>query len=268
MATHNPHRGGIHLKDLFLVVKHDALTGAFEERAKFFFGLAKRALRAFAFSVVNDAGTNQILTFRGQTQQPDLGGDKNPIGMPVNPFEHRRASRQSFRHFLSGQFSGVPAVRLEFRTHIRRCQIGQSFHRHSVKNACVLVAEEKSTGVAVKNHDRLRSVLDEGAKLRFARGQRSGAFRDAAFERLVQLQQLVFGFLPFRNVARSNDQQAATPEAERCQQHFHGEGLAVVTLGHPFKALRAVCQRTLNPRLRRFTGRAPVWLLLWREAFD
>ena len=32
--------------------------------------------------------------------------------------------------------------------------------------------------------------------------------------------------------------------------------------------MRAICQRTLNPRPRRFTGRAPVRLLLGREAFD
>ena len=91
---------------------------------------------------------------------------------------------------------------------------------------------------------------------------------DAAFERPVQLQQLALGFLAFRNVARSHDQQRSTTEAERCQQHLHREWLATETRGHPFKALGAIGQRTLNPRLRRFTGRAPVRLPLGREAFD
>ncbi|HEU0039815.1 MAG TPA: hypothetical protein VFR76_11125 [Verrucomicrobiae bacterium] len=64
----------------------------------------------------------------------------------------------------------------------------------------MVVAEQKSSSVAVKNHDCLRSVLDEGAKLRFARGQRRGAFGDAAFQRLVQLQQFSLDFFPFGNI--------------------------------------------------------------------
>ena len=188
--------------------------------------------------------------------------------MPVNPFEHRRASRQSFRHFLAGQFTGAPAVRLEFRADIRGREFGEPFHRHAVKRAGVLVAEEKSSRITVKNHNRLRRMFHQGAETRFAGRERRGAFFDAAFQRLVQLQQLALGLFPFGNVARSDDQQPATTEAERCQQHLHGEWLAAVTFGHPFKALRSVRQRTLNPRLRRFPGRAPVRLLFGREAFD
>src|SRR5579862_700722 len=68
LATHNPHRGGIHLKKLVLVLKDDSLTGTFEKRAKLFFRLAERLLGALALGVINDAGPNQILALRRQAQ--------------------------------------------------------------------------------------------------------------------------------------------------------------------------------------------------------
>src|SRR6266436_551163 len=68
LATHNPHGGGIHLKDLVFVVKDHSVTGTFEESAELFFRLAQRPLRALALGVINDAGAYQILSLRRQAQ--------------------------------------------------------------------------------------------------------------------------------------------------------------------------------------------------------
>ena len=49
-ATHDPQRGGIDFENPVLVVQHDAVAGAFEQRAKFFLRFAQRMFRAFALA--------------------------------------------------------------------------------------------------------------------------------------------------------------------------------------------------------------------------
>src|SRR2546423_9165002 len=108
-------------------MKDHSLAGAFEESAKLFFRLAQRLLRPLALGVVNDAGADQIVTFRRQAQQPDLGRDEPAVGLLVNPFKNRRASRQSLIHFFTGQFARAPAIWLEFGTNVRWAQSGEFF---------------------------------------------------------------------------------------------------------------------------------------------
>src|SRR6266566_1680092 len=145
---------------------------------------SKSALRAFALGVVNDAGANQILALRRQAQQPDFGGNQPATGLLLMyPREHRHSAAQSFIHFFAGKLAGASSARLKFRTDIGGSQLRQFFHRDAVKPASVFVAEQKSSGVSIEHDDGFRSMFDEGAKARFTRGQRSGAFRHAAFQR-------------------------------------------------------------------------------------
>src|SRR6185369_7500217 len=91
-----------------------------------------------------------------------------PIRAPVNPFKYGCASRQSFVHLRAGKFAGAAATRLELRTHIRRREFGQPFHRNPIKSAGMFVAEEKASAIAVKNDNRFRGMLDQSAETRFA----------------------------------------------------------------------------------------------------
>ena len=100
----------------------------------------------------------------------------------MDPFKDRRASREGLIHFFTRQFAGAPAIRLEFRADVRRGQSPKSFHGDAVKHACVFVAEQKLSVNTIKNHDRLRGVLDDGAELRFAGSERVRALLDASFE--------------------------------------------------------------------------------------
>ena len=79
LAAHDPHGGGIDLQESVLVMEDHPLARTFEQRAKLLFRFAQGALRAFALGVVDDAGANQVLTLRGQTQQPDFGGNEPAI---------------------------------------------------------------------------------------------------------------------------------------------------------------------------------------------
>ena len=82
--------------------------------------LTQRLFSVFPLGVVNDAGTNQVLTVRRQPQQPNLGRDQTPAGLPVNPFKYRSATRQGFIDSLAGKLGGPPSTRLEFRTDVGR----------------------------------------------------------------------------------------------------------------------------------------------------
>ena len=77
---------------------------------------------------------------------------------------------------------GLPAAGLEFGANIRWAESGKFFHRDAVKNACVCVAEQNLSVNTVKNHNRLRRVLDDGAELRFAGSERVSALLNAALE--------------------------------------------------------------------------------------
>src|SRR5580765_5180557 len=92
LASHDSHGGGIDFKESILVLENYPQTGAFEESAELFFRLAQRLLRALALGVINDAGTDQIITLGRQAKQSDLGWDEPAIGLPVSPFKNRCAS--------------------------------------------------------------------------------------------------------------------------------------------------------------------------------
>jgi len=164
---------------------------------------------------INDASANQILALRRQPQQSDLGRDEPAIGLLVNPFKHWSVPRESLVHLLTGQFPGAPAPRLELGTDIRRCQLGQPFHRHSVKTASVLIAEQEASGIGVKDYNRLWSMLDQGSQPGFAGAERDDPLGDPALQQLIQFQQLTLGLLALADVTRNDDMEFLSAHEDR-----------------------------------------------------
>src|SRR5215467_9926013 len=85
----------------------------------------------------------------------------------MDPFKDWHSSCQGFVHFVAGQFARRPSARLKFWAHVGRGQLRQLLHRDTIEPASVLVAEEEAPGVSIENHDRVRRMLDQGAKARF-----------------------------------------------------------------------------------------------------
>src|SRR5262249_47603270 len=66
LPSHDPHRCWIDLDQLVFVLEDNPLARAFEERTEFRFRFPQGALGEFAFGVVDDARSNEVLPFGWQ----------------------------------------------------------------------------------------------------------------------------------------------------------------------------------------------------------
>src|SRR6186713_43673 len=97
-----------------------SVAGALEQSAKLLLRFAQGAFGEFTLRVVDNAGADEILAFRGQAQQTDFGGDEAAIGLLVEPFENRNTPGQDFIGLFAGKLTGALAAGLILRTDIRR----------------------------------------------------------------------------------------------------------------------------------------------------
>ena len=264
-AAHDADRGRIDFQQFVFIMQHHAVARAFEQRAEFRFGFAQGLLGALAFGVVHDAGANQILALGRQAQQPDFRGNQTAVGLPMNPFEHRHSPRQRFRHQFAGEFVGTAPIRLKFRADVGGRQFGEPFHRHAVQPARVFIAEEEPAGVAVKNHNRIRSMLDQRAKTRFARRERGRAFVDAALQRLVQSARFRLGLFALRNVACNRHIKLASILDDLRARDFERNFMAVHVASDPFEPIAFMFFDQRNDLYRPFVAGNAVWLNRRRE---
>src|SRR5580765_7732442 len=100
----------------------------------------------------------------------------------MKPLENGHSTRECLVHQFAGQFPRSASIRLKFGADVSRSQLGQILHSHAVKAGSVLVTEEKSSGVPVKNDDGFGRVFDERTEASFTGLQRRSAFVNPLFQ--------------------------------------------------------------------------------------
>ncbi len=155
----------------------------------------------------------------------------------MQPLELRRFPGDSLIDPISGGVRGTASIRLKLGTDIRRADAFQLFLRAAIELERMLIRTEKLSGVAVKHHNRFRCMFKNGAQARFACRQFRRAFRDALFERRVELFDFILGLLALRDVGHRAD----------VIQH-----LAAVFIAHGNRVVQSPPMRAVAPQILDF----------------